>query len=68
MPRIRLVNGIEEFYTAEEDAAQDKREAEWAAGAEARNAVVAREVELEAKLSDDSISFDEMKELMRLRG
>tara|TARA_R110000824_G_scaffold342526_1_gene528931 strand:- start:58 stop:264 length:207 start_codon:yes stop_codon:yes gene_type:complete len=68
MPRIRVVNGIEEFYTAEEDAAQDKREAEWEAGAEARNAVNEREVELEAKLSDDSISFDEMKELMRLRG
>ena len=68
MPRIRVVNGIEEFYTAEEDAAQDKREAEWEAGAEARNAVNEREVELEAKLSDDSITFEEMKELMRLRG
>jgi len=68
MPRIRLVNGVEEFYTVEEDAAQDKIDAEWEAGAEARNAVNEREVELEAKLSDDSITFEEMKELMRLRG
>ena len=65
---IRLVNGVEEFYTVEEDAAQDKIDAEWEAGAEARNAVNEREVELEAKLSDDSITFEEMKELMRLRG
>jgi len=68
MPRIRVVNGIEEFYTAEEDAAQDLIDAEWEAGAEARHAADAREGELEAKLADDSITFEEMKELMRMRG
>ena len=68
MPRIRVVNGIEEFYTAEEEAAQDVIDEEWEAGTEARHAEDAREGELEAKLADDSITFEEMKELMRLRG
>ena len=67
MPRIRVVNGIEEFYTAEEEAAQDVIDEEWEAGTEARHAEDAREGELEAKLADDSITFEEMKELMRLR-
>ena len=68
MPRIHIVNGVEEFYTAEEDAAQDVIDEEWEAGTEARHAADAREGELEAKLTDDSITFEEMKELMRLRG
>jgi len=69
MPRIHNVNGIEVFYTAEEEAAQDALEAAWEAeGKPLRDAVDARKIELEGKLADDSITFTEMKELMRLRG
>jgi len=68
MPRIHNVNGIEVPFTAEEEAAQDVIDEEWEAGTEARHAEDAREGELEAKLADDSITFEEMKELMRSRG
>ena len=69
MPRISIVNGIEVPLTAEEEAAEDALEAAWEAeGKPLRDAANAREVELEAKLADDSITFEEMKELMRMRG
>ena len=68
MPRISIVNGIEVPLTAEEEAAEDALEAAWEEEKVVRDEVDAREVELEAKLADDSITFEEMKELMRLRG
>ena len=72
MLRIHNVNGIEVPFTAEEEAAEDAIELEWnrpvTGGKAVRDAVDAEEVELEAKLADDSITFEEMKELMRLRG
>jgi len=72
MPRISNVDGIEVPFTAEEEAAEDARELEWnrpvTGGKAVRDAVDAREAELEAKLADDSITFNELKELMRFRG
>ena len=68
MPRISIVNGIEVPLTAEEEAAEDALEVAWEEEKVVRDEVDAREVALEAKLADDSITFEEMKELMRLRG
>ena len=68
MPKISIVNGIEVPLTAEEEAAEDASELVWQERYKLRDAVDAREAELEAKLADDSITFSEMKELMRLRG
>ena len=67
MPRISIVNGIEVPLTAEEEAAEDALEVAWEEEKVVRDEVDAREVALEAKLADDSITFEEMKELMRLR-
>ena len=69
MPRVNNINGVEVPLTAEEETAEDALEAAWEAeGKPLRDAANAREVELEAKLADNSITFEEMKELMRLRG
>ena len=68
MPRISIVNGIEVPLTAEEEAAEDALEVAWEEEKVVRDEVDAREVALEAKLADDSITFEEMKELMRIRG
>ena len=67
MPRISIVNGIEVPLTVEEEAAEDALEVAWEEEKVVRDEVDAREVALEAKLADDSITFEEMKELMRLR-
>ena len=68
MPKISIVNGIEVPLTAKEEAAEDASELVWQERYKLRDAVDAREGQLEAKLADDSITFEEMKELMRLRG
>jgi hypothetical protein len=68
MPRINNINGIEVPFTAEEEAAEDASELVWQERYKLRDEVDAREVELETKLANDSITFEEMKELMRLRG
>jgi len=68
MPRVHNINGVEVPFTADEEDAQDAIEVAWESEKELRDAVDAREVELEAKLADDSITFEEMKELMRIRG
>ena len=38
MARIKMVDGVNRPFTAEEEAEQDSQEAEWAAGAAARAA------------------------------
>lgn len=69
MPRVNNINGVDVPLTAEEEAAEDALEAAWEAeGKPLRDAEHAREAELEAKLADNSITFEEMKELMRIRG
>ena len=69
MPRVNNINGVEVPLTAEEEAAEDALEAAWEAeGKSLRDAEHAREVELEAKLADNSITFEEMKEFMRVKG
>jgi hypothetical protein len=55
-------------FTAEEETARDAEEAQLAIEMAAAKERRARQEVLEAKLADDSITFDEMKELMRLRG
>ena len=68
MPRVNNINGVEVPLTAEEEAAEDALEVAWEEEKVVRDEVDAREVALEAKLADDSITFEEMKELMRIRG
>ena len=67
MPRVNNINGVDVPLTVEEEAAEDALEAAWEEEKVVRDEVDAREVALEAKLADDSITFEEMKELMRLR-
>ena len=55
-------------FTAEEDAERDEQEAQEAISVIQLAEWQAKKDDLEAKLNDDSITFEEMKELMRLRG
>ena len=55
-------------FTAEEEAERDEQEAQEAIYAIQLAEWQAQKDSLEAKLADDSITFEEMKELMRLRG
>ena len=68
MPRFHNVNGVRVQYTSEEELERDNEEAQWAIEKVARQERRARLNALKAKLADDSITFTEMKELMRLRG
>lgn len=72
MPRIHNVHGRDVPYTDAEEAAQDAIDTAWetpdTGGKAVRDAANARITELEAKITDDSITFTELKELMRLRG
>ena len=54
-------------FTAEEEVERDEQEAQAIAEINAEIDRQARQKVLEDKLSDDSITFEEMKELMRLR-
>jgi len=72
MPRYHNLNGVRVQFTAAEEAAQDAISTAWntpdTGGEAVRNAGHLRITALEAKLADNSITFDETKELMRLRG
>jgi hypothetical protein len=59
---------IEVPFTAEEETARDAEEAQAEIDMAARDEQDEKFIALEAKLADDSITFEEMKELMRLRG
>jgi hypothetical protein len=68
MPRFKNVSGVDIQFTPEEELERDAEEAQWEID---KVALLEKEEEkstLEAKLADDSITFEEMKELMRLRG
>ena len=54
-------------YTAEEEVERDEQEAQAEIEIAAEIERQARQKVLEEKLTDDSITFDEMKELMRIR-
>ena len=54
-------------FTAEEEAERDEQEAQVAIEITAEIDRQARQKVLEDKLTDDSITFEEMKELMRIR-
>ena len=70
----RWVDGRYEIYeeqvqfTAQEELVRDAEEAQAVIDMAAREELQTRQDVLEAKLADDSITFTEMKELMRLRG
>jgi len=68
MPRNHTIDGIQVPFTEEEELARDAEEAEMEILYAARDVAVAKLVALDVKLQDDSITFEEMKELMRLRG
>ena len=55
-------------FTAEEETARDAEEAQAEIDTAADDERNEKLKALEAKLADDSITFEEMKELMRLRG
>tara|TARA_Y100001951_G_C11152993_1_gene190289 strand:- start:77 stop:301 length:225 start_codon:yes stop_codon:yes gene_type:complete len=59
---------IEVPFTAEEETVRDTEEAQAEIDMAARDEQDEKFIALEAKLADDSITFEEMKELMRLRG
>jgi len=54
-------------FTAEEEAERDEQEAQVIAEINTEIERQARQQVLEEKLTDDSLTFDEMKELMRIR-
>ena len=70
----RWVDGRYEIYeeqvqfTAQEELVRDAEEAQAVIDMAAREELQTRQDVLEAKLADDSITFAEMKELMRIRG
>jgi len=68
MTRYKNIDGETFPYTEEEEAAQDAREVAWEEEKKIRDAKTSKIDELEAKLADDSITFTELKELMRFRG
>jgi len=74
MPRIRTVFDVDTQtqtdipFTAEEEAERDEQEAQEAIYVIQWAEWQAKKDALEAKLANDSITFEEMKELMRLRG
>tara|TARA_R110002110_G_scaffold386953_1_gene598712 strand:- start:1 stop:225 length:225 start_codon:yes stop_codon:yes gene_type:complete len=59
---------IEVPFTAEEETVRDTEETQAEIDMAARDEQDEKFIALEAKLADDSITFTEMKELMRLRG
>ena len=68
MTRYKNIDGETFPYNEEEEAAQDAREVAWEEEKKIRDAKTSKIDELEAKLADDSITFTELKELMRFRG
>lgn len=68
MPRTHRINNQNVPFTAAEETARDLEETQDVTENSARIAKEAAKKALEDKLEDDSITFIEMKELMRLRG
>ena len=68
MPRRRNIDGVYIPFTAEEETARDAEEAQAEIDMATEVERSARQNILEVKLADDSITFEELKELMRLRG
>ena len=74
MPRHHVIWNVEQQaqvvvpFTAEEETARDAEEAQAEIDMAARDEQDGTLIALEAKLADDSITFEEMKEFMRLRG
>jgi len=68
MPRFHNVDGVRIQFTSEEETARDAEEAQAEIDMAARDERQAKIDALEAKMADDSITFSELKELMRLRG
>ena len=67
MPRHHNIDGKIVPFTPEEEIARDAEEAQAVIDMAARDEQDEKFIALEVKLADDSISFEEMKELMRLR-
>ena len=67
MPRHHNIDGKIVPFTPEEEIARDAEEAQAVIDMAARDEQDEKFIALEAKLADDSITFEEMKELMRLR-
>ena len=67
MPRHHNIDGKIVPFTPEEEIARDAEEAQAVIDMAARDEQDEKFIALEAKLADNSISFEEMKELMRLR-
>ena len=68
MPRFHNIDGIRVPFTPEEEIARDEEERLWELEIAVTREKTQNIATLEAKLADDSITFTEMKELMRLRG
>jgi len=68
MVRFHNIDGVRVQYTSEEEIARDEEETQWEIGNVARQERRAILDALKAKLADNSITFEELKELMRLRG
>jgi len=68
MPRRYNIDGVYISFTAEEEIARDAEEAQAEIDMATEVERSARQNILEVKLADDSITFEELKELMRLRG
>ena len=68
MTRFHNIDGIRVPFTPEEEIARDEEERLWELEIADTREKTQNIATLEAKLADDSITFEEMKELMRLRG
>ena len=68
MPRMHNIDGVRVPFTAEEEIARDAEEAQAEIDMATEVGRSARQKILDDKLVDDSITFEEMKELMRFRG
>jgi len=68
MPRMHNIDGVRVPFTAEEETARDAEETQAEIDMATEVERSARQKILDDKLVDDSITFTEMKELMRLRG
>ena len=68
MPRMHNIDGVRGPFTAEEETARDAEETQAEIDMATEVERSARQKILDDKLVDDSITFTEMKELMRLRG
>ena len=68
MTRFHNIDGEHIQFTPEEEIARDEEERLWELEIAVTREKTQNIATLEAKLADDSITFTEMKELMRLRG